>query len=127
MPRKPDWSKHVPDPRLISYRGAVARLFRGDEEIGLALVRIEPHAQLLSGRLWWRRWAPSHDRPWVFTIVDGTFSDSVVDEDGIEDEVRDWEAGRFRYCGEVLLAQWVPAAEAAHLRRSQFGFEDDEF
>jgi hypothetical protein len=125
MPRKPDWSQHVPDPRLSAYHGAVARLFRGSEEIGLLLVRVEPHAQIRSGRLWWRRWAPSEDLPWLYMIVDGTFNDSVLFADEIEDEVRDWEAGRFQYRGEVLLAQWVPPAEAAHLRRTQFEVEDD--
>ena len=90
------------------------------------LVGVEPYAEARSGHLWWRRWGPSRDLPWLYMMVDGAFDDTVLPADAIQDEVRDWQAGRFRYRGEILIARWVPADEAAHLRRSQFGVEDDE-
>jgi hypothetical protein len=93
------------------YRGRVGRLFRGDEEVGLVvLVEVEPYGEQVGGRLWWRRWGRTQDLLLVWTIVDGTRSDSLVPDDASEDELRDYDAGRSATtarrsacCGQTLL------------------------
>ncbi|MDP9460812.1 MAG: hypothetical protein M3Q22_11390 [Actinomycetota bacterium] len=121
MPLRPDFSQHRQDPRFDRYRGRVGRLFRGDDEVGLVLVEVEPYSEQVDGHLWWRRWGRTRDVLWVWTIVDGTFSDSLVPDDGSEDELGDYDAGRFSHYGETLGVLWADPAESKHLRASQFG------
>jgi hypothetical protein len=123
VPFKPDWSKHKPDSRFNEYRERVARLFRGDEEVGLLLVRVEPFAQVLSGRLWWTRWSEPYDVLWMWTIVDGEFSDSYLPDEAVDEELRGYADGRYEHYGEGLLLKWTTPQESAHLRRSEFGVD----
>ena len=87
------------------------------------LVEVFAYAETVGGWLWWRRWGPSRDALFLLTIVDGECSDHVV-QDAVEEEVADYDAGRFRYYGESLLVRWTDAAESAQLRGSAFGLED---
>ncbi len=127
MPRQPDFSQHVPDPGLEPYRDRVARLFRGEDEVGLLLVRIDAYAEAESGWWWWTRWGRPSDLLALFWTVDGEVSDSLVghvSHQDIERELEDYAAGRFRLRGEVLRASWTTPEESAYLRRSEFGFDD---
>lgn len=121
MPRKPDFTRHQPDARFDAYRDRVGRLFRGDDEVGLALVQVEPYAMSSGGHLWWRRWEASRDHLWIWTVVDGQFSDSLLPDDASGDELADYAAGRFRHYGESLRIDWLDADESRRLRLSEFG------
>ena len=121
MPRRPDFSRHQPDPRFDRYRQRVGRLFRDEEEVGLVLVEVEAYAEQVGGRLWWTRWGPSQDVLWLWTLVDGDFSDTLVPDDAAEGELSDYDAGRFEHAGEVLHVQWTDEQESRRLRASQFG------
>ena len=121
MPRKPDLSRHVPDPRLDPYRERVARVFRGGEEVGLLLVRVDVYAEAESGRWWWTRWGPTYDVLWLFSLVDGSFSDTVVPPEAVDGELDDYAKGLYHHYGEVLRVRWTTPEESAYLRRSRFG------
>ena len=121
MPLRPDFSRHHPDPRFDRYRERVGRLFRDDAEVGLVLIEVEPYCEQVGGYLWWRRWGQTRDVLWVWTVVDGNFSDSLVPDDASVDELRDYDAGRFGHYGETLRVVWTDHAESEHLRASQFG------
>ena len=120
---KPDFSHHKPDPRLAQYEGRVARICRAQEEVGALLVRLDAWCTKTSGHLWWRRWSRAQDTLELWMYLDGSFTDDYVTAEHVEQELADWQAGRFRYCGEVLHLVWTPPDEPAHLRRTQF--EDD--
>ncbi len=119
VPLRPDFSQHRPDPRFDRYRDRVGRLFRSDREVGLVLVEVHPYAEVVGGWLWWRRWGPSRDALFLYTTVDGQFSDHVV-QDAADDELAEYDAGRFWYYGEPLDVRWTGAEESAHLRSSWF-------
>ena len=89
----------------------------------MLLVRVEPYAEVASGRLWWSRWSDSYDMLWLFSIVDGNFSDTLVPAERAEDELQDWSQGRYEHYGEVLRAAWVSVEESDRLRQSEFGLE----
>jgi hypothetical protein len=120
VPFKPDWSKHETDPRFDQYRERVGRLFRGHDEVGLLLVRVEPYAEVESGHLWWSRWSKSYDVLWLWTIVDGEFNDSYLPGDAVEQELHYYAAGLYDHYGETLCVRWTSAEESARLRRSEF-------
>lgn len=103
------------------YRDRVGRLFRAGDEVGLVLVTVEPFSTQVGGHLWWRRWGPTHDVLWLWYVIDGRFSDSLVPEDGTAEELADYDQGRFAYVGEVLRVLWLDREESAHLRSSEFG------
>ena len=121
MPRRPDFSQHQPDPRLDRYRQRVGRLLRDGDEVGLVLVEVEPYAEQVGGHLWWTRWGATRDLLWLWTLVDGSFSDTLVPDDATEDELRDFDAGRFVQYGEVLGVRWTDEEESRRLRASQLG------
>lgn len=99
----------------------MGRLFRGDDEVGLVLVEVEPYAEQVGGRLWWTRWTPTRDVVWTWTVVDGRFSDSLVPEDAADDELQAYDTGRFDHYGETLDARWTDEAESRLVRASRFG------
>jgi hypothetical protein len=121
VPRRPDFSHHERDIRLDRYRDRVGRLFRDDTEVGLVLVTVEPFAICTGGHLWWQRWGPTHDVLWPWTVVDGKRSDSLLPQDATEEELADYDQGRFRYYGEGLRVEWLDREESASLRASEFG------
>ncbi len=121
MPLRPDFTHHRQDPRFDRYRGRVGRLFRAGDEVGLVLIEVEPYCEQVGGHLWWRRWGPTQDLLWVWTIVDGNFSDALVPADASEAELRDYDAGRFNYYGEPLAVAWTDPPESNRLRSTQFG------
>ena len=121
MPFNPDFSQHRPDPRLDRYRGRVGRLSRHDQRVGYVLVEAEPYAEQQAGHLWWRRWGRPQDLLWVWTVIDGEPSDSLVPDDATEYELREYDAGHFRYREEVLAVSWTDPIESKRLRTAQFG------
>lgn len=121
MPRRPDFSQHRPDPRFDRYRERVGRLFRDEVEVGLALVEVEPYAEQVGGRLWWTRWDNSRDVLWLWTLVDGTFSDTLVPDDAAAAELQDYDAGSFEHYGESLRVLWTDREESRRLRSTEFG------
>jgi hypothetical protein len=120
VPRKPDWSQHADDERFASYRDRVARLYRGDDEVGLLLVRVQPYARLVSGHLWWRRWV-AEDVLRLRTTIGGKQEDHVVHGDLVVSELRDYRRGVFRYRGEALRLAWTSPEESARLREAELG------
>ena len=99
----------------------MGRLFRGVNEVGLVLVTIEPYAEASGGRLWWTRWGRTHDILWLWSIVDGVFSDEVVPDDAADDELTGYDSGRFMHYGEALRVAWLSQEESTDLRASAFG------
>ncbi len=120
MPLRPDFSEHRQDPRFDHYRGRVGRLVRGGEEVGLVLVGVEPYCEQVGGHLWWRRWSRTQDILWVWTIVDGKFSDALVPDEASEAELRDYSAGHFSHYGETLSVVWTDRPESHRLRAAHF-------
>lgn len=118
MPLRPDFSGHRPNPRFDRYRDRVGRLFRGDNEVGLVLVEVGPYSEQIGGWLWWRRWGPSRDMLLLYIIIDGRFSDAVVQD--AEEKLAEYDAGHFRYYGELLHVRWTSVEESAQLRSSWF-------
>lgn len=116
MTREPDYSLHRPDHRLNLYRGQVGRLLRGNDEVGLLLVEVQPYSVKSLGHLWWKR----YDVLWKWSIVDGVHADSLNSEVTEDEELRDLDAGCFDYYGETLGVVWVDERESAELRSSQF-------
>ena len=83
---------------------------------------MEPYSEQVGGHLWWRRWGGTQDVLWVWTIVDGNFSDALVPDDASEAELREYDAGRFGYYGgQTLLVVWLNREESKRLQVSQFG------
>ena len=121
MPYRPDFAQHQPDEPVGRYRDRVGRLFRGDDEAGLVLVRISANAEQVGGRLWWRRWGPTKDELWLSIMVDGRFEDSWVQADQIPDELAAYDAECFLHYGQRLRVEWTDAEESAQLRASHFG------
>lgn len=121
MSLRPDFSQHREDPRFDRYRGRVGRLLRGGEGVGFILVQVEPCCTQVGGHLWWRRWGRTQDLLWVWYIVDGDFSDAVVPDEFSEDELREYDAGRFPADGgETLRVVWLNPEESKRLSMSQF-------
>ena len=112
MPYKPDWRLCVHDRRFDPYKNRVARLFRGDEEVGFLLVTAVPYANVESGHFWWRKWSTPREMLWTHTVVDGSVDDASIAEAGEDDELADYAAGVFRFRGEVLRAEWVSGNES---------------
>jgi len=121
MPYKPDWRLCANDRRFDRYRNRVARLFRGDEEVGFLLVTAVPYANVESGHFWWRKWSTPREMLWTHTVLDGSTDDAAVPEPGQDDEIADYAAGVFRHRGEALRAEWVSAHESVRLREIHFG------
>jgi hypothetical protein len=121
MPLRPDFATHRPDSRFDRYRDRVGRLFRGDEEVGLVLVVVEPYAEQIGGYLWWRQWGPSWDALWLWTVIDGQFSDHWLTDETAAEELAAYDAGRYWHYGEVLRVRWTGREESAQLRSSEFG------
>lgn len=120
MPLRPDFSEHRPDARFDRYRDRVGRLFRGAAEVGLVLVEVEAVCEQVGGHLWWRRWGPTQDTLWVWTLVDGSPSDTLVPDEASQAELDAYDAGRFDHDGEALRVVWTDRAESAHLRAAYF-------
>ncbi len=54
------------------------------------------------------------DALFLYTTVDGQFSYHVV-QDAADEELAEYDAGRFWYYGEPLDVRWTGAEESAHL------------
>lgn len=121
MPHRPDVSQRRPDPRFDRYRQRVGRLLRGDAEVGLLLVEVEPWYEQVGGHLWWTRWSPVYEVLWEHAVVDGDYSNALVPEDASEDQLRCYDEGRYDHYGEDLLVVWTDHEESGRLRASAFG------
>ncbi len=86
----------------------------------MVLVEVEAYCEQVGGHLWWRRWSRSRDILWVWTVVDGEFSDAVVPDEISEAELHDYAAGRFSHCGETLSVFWTGREESHRLRAAHF-------
>lgn len=76
----------------------------------------------LAGRLWWRRWGPARDAIWIWTVVDGRFSDAYVTEpDRVFEESVMWDGGAFEHQSEVLAAEWLTGSDEDQVRAQVFG------
>jgi hypothetical protein len=117
---KPDWRRCAQDRRFDRYRNRVARLFRGDKQVGLVLVTAVPYAEVESGHLWWRRWSTPYELLWTYTIVDDTIDDAPIPVPAQDEELDDYATGRYKFRGETLRAEWVSAGESARLRETHF-------
>ena len=124
MARSPDWSRHTPDARFDQYRERVGRLYRNGTEVGFLLIRVNVRATAVSGHWWWTKWSPTYDSPWEWVILDGQFSDHVVQAHEAEQALQDYAAGRFKLCGEALRVEWTTPEESSRLRQEAFGADD---
>lgn len=57
---------------------------------------------------------------WLGTLVDGAFSDILVPDDAAEEELAEYDAGRFEHAGEVLRVEWSDHQESRRPRASPF-------
>jgi hypothetical protein len=48
------------------------------------------------------------------------FTDAVVDDELLEDELDDWDAGRFMLQGEILALEWLTPKESRELAVTEF-------
>ncbi len=64
---------------------------------------------------------PHTDVLWLWTVVDGQFSDDLVPDDTAEDELRDYDEGRYSHQGETLRVQWTDLDESKRLNAAHFG------
>jgi hypothetical protein len=110
-----------PDPRLDPYRCGIARVYAGTRLIGHLGTRVETW-WTVSGPFWRRRYVrPTEVLDWVLFhedpeagFLDGTSTDVVLD-----DELQDWDDGRWVVNGQAVRLEWLrgPEAEEA-LRRN---------
>jgi hypothetical protein len=121
MSLKPDWRLCTHDRRFDRYRNRVARLFRGDTEVGFLLVTAIPFSEVESGHLWWKSWSTPHEMLWTQTVLDGRLDDAPVPEPAQDEQLDDFAAGRFRTRDEVFRAEWMSATESVRLRERHFG------
>ncbi|GAB4062106.1 hypothetical protein GCM10028777_00790 [Angustibacter speluncae] len=122
MPLKPDLGGHQPSPHVIRYANRVARLSRGAAPAGYALIKPDVLSTRLAGHLWWRRWGPPRDAFWVWTVVDGQFTDSYITEpDRVFEETVTWDRGVFEHYGELLAAEWLTGRDGTRVRADAFG------
>ncbi|MDP9444461.1 MAG: hypothetical protein M3P83_09000 [Actinomycetota bacterium] len=121
MPYRPDFSSHTPRPSVARYKDRVGRLYRDERELGFVLVRVQSYCEQVGGHLWWRRWSSPEDALDPWTIIDGTLSDSWLPADAIDDELADYDAGRFDYYAELLCVTWTDPDESERLREQHFG------
>ena len=120
MSLKPDWRLCLHDRRFDRYRNRVARLFRGDEEVGLLLVTAVPYAEVESGHLWWKKWSTPREQLWTYTILDGSIDEAPIAEPELDEELDDYASGRYRFRGQALRAEWTAGGESVRLREAHF-------
>ena len=120
MPYRPDFSAHTPRPAVAHYANLVGRLYRDEREVGLVLVLMQSYSGHVGGHLWWRRWSTPEDALNLWSVIHGEFSDHwvppVPGDDGLDQELADYDAGRFPYYGESLRVAWPDADESRRLR-----------
>lgn len=87
------------------------------------LVEVEPYAEQVAGRLWWKRWDRRRDMLWLWAVVDGTFSVALIPDDAADAELRKYDAGVFGHDGERLSVVWTDEEESRLLRSTAFGRE----
>ena len=121
MPYRPDFSSHVPRAALGRYQERVGRLYRHEREVGSVLVLVQAFSSQVGGHLWWRRWSPPEDALKLWAIINGTFSDSWMPEEVVNEELADYDAGRFAYYGEPLRVAWTDPTESKRLREEHYG------
>ncbi|AIJ26850.1 hypothetical protein [Amycolatopsis methanolica] len=89
------------------------------------MILVEPEVwwTQVGGALWWRRWsAPRYAAhvwmalPWL----EIPFTDTFVDDGILEDELDDWDAGRFMLQGETLAVEWLSPKESRELAITEF-------
>ena len=60
----------------------------------------------------------------LWSVVEGNFSDHwvpwVPGDGGLDQELADYDAGRFSYYGESLRVAWADAEESQRLREEHF-------
>jgi hypothetical protein len=122
VPRRRDFSSHVTAPDVAQHDGRVARLLRDGLPVGHLLVQTQPYAEVVAGHLWWRRWGPTVDALWLWTVVDGRFVDTMVTEpDLVTAELQMWGRAECEHDGEMLTLRWLEPVEAAMVASSVFG------
>ena len=86
-------------------------------------VQPEVMSTVVGGHLWWRRWSPPQE--FVILVIqtpDHHFTDDWVSPDELDDELYDWDQGRFLYIGETYQLTWLDDAETAVIR-GDFGID----
>lgn len=75
-------------------------------------------ATQIGGHLWWTRWSPSEEFAilWIET-PEGEDTDTWILPDDLEDEVSDWDQGRFRLFGETYRLTWLDDLATEAMRR----------
>ncbi|MCK9904214.1 hypothetical protein MXD63_29725 [Frankia sp. Cpl3] len=104
----------------------MARIRDGEDDAGLLLVRPTLWSQRAGGALWWRRWSdPRHAATLDLYLPSSglPFTDSVVAPDDLPEELDDWDAGRFRFVGEIFTLHWLDENESRRLATEQFGVD----
>ena len=71
----------------------MGRLFRGEDEVGLVLVQVEPFAEVVG----------------------------VAPTDAAQAELHDYDDKRFAHYGETLRVSWTDEEESRRLKASEFG------
>ena len=77
----------------------------------------------LGGALWWRRWSEPYEAVHGFMLLDDQFSDWVASGDELEENLREWGAGRFVYVGKTYRVHWLSDEDSAVVRVDDFGLD----
>ncbi|GII26524.1 hypothetical protein [Planosporangium mesophilum] len=120
----PDNPPVVADARLDPYRERAGHLFRGADQVGAVYIRVETWWTEIGGRLWWRRWSEPEEGVHGF-LVDkgGAITDFLLDAEHLDDELADWNQGRFMYRGEVLHVSWLDDDASQRVRVETLGLD----
>lgn len=110
--------------RLDPYRERAGVLTdAAGREVGRLYLQVMREWTQVGGALWWRRWSPPHEAVHGFVLIDGQFSDWVMQADELEDAIRDWDSGRDRYTGTTYGVRWLDDDASAVVRAEDFGLD----
>jgi hypothetical protein len=118
MPWNPP-SQDVPphDERLDPFMDRAGILTAGDVEVGTVVVAAETWWTRVGGHLWWSRWsAPQEVLRGSVRWADGQVADRLSAGEQLEDDLREWPAGRFTHAGTAYRVVWLDEEESARVR-----------
>lgn len=104
--------------RLDPYRHRAARFRDHSGRSGTFYVEPDALSTQLSGYLWWRRWSPLEEFVilWIET-PEGYNTDTWIRPDDLDDELNEWDQGRFRWIGGTYQLTWLDDGATQAIRR----------
>jgi hypothetical protein len=114
----------VRDARLDPYRERGGLLFRGTDQVTTVYIRVEAVWTQVGGHLWWRRWSGPTEVIHEFHVTEsGAFDDYVFGSEAMDDELANWNLGRFLYGDELLQVSWLDDDASQQVRVETLGLD----